>query len=143
MLIAVRSQHLSWFGLQCQKLGNLLCILWNKVLKSTQMCTSVTFWPCLAWYERALQKWRFHLPTRRCSLSQLQQNPILVQRQFPAVLEKGIVASFIAWSQPNGLQYLVHVGNWGLSSPHTTVQSLVIIPPKLRAAVESFRGRIE
>ena len=52
-----------------------------------------------------------YLPTGRCPLSHLQQNPSLVQRQFSAVLEQGIVASFIARSQSNGFQCLVYVGN--------------------------------
>lgn len=67
------------------------------------------FGPCLAWYVRALQKWRFHLPLTR------SLNPCLVvQRQFPAVLQQRIVAYFITQSQPNRLQCLVHVWNWGL-----------------------------
>ena len=40
-----------------------------------------------------------------------KQNPSLAQRQFPTILEQEFVASFIARSQHNRLQCVVHVGN--------------------------------
>ena len=95
----------------CQ--NSAFVMVWGLQCQTLEISSDVHQWhfgPCLVWYEIAIKKWRFHLPTGRCYLSHPQQNLSLVQRQFSAVLEQDVVAQ----SQPNGLQYLVHVGNWGL-----------------------------
>ena len=75
-------------GLGCsvKKIGNLLWFLWKGCQIQHKCVHRWNFGSNLVWYERALQKWRFHIPTGRCSLSHLQQNPSLAQRQFPSVL---------------------------------------------------------
>ena len=75
-----------------------------------------------------------------------------MQRQFPAVLEQGIVASSSPDLKPMDFSVWSMLETEVCRSPHTTVESLKVylvnawakIPQKkLHAAVESFRGRNE
>ena len=73
------------------------------------------FCPCLTLYKRALQNLKISPSNRTVLPLTPQTKPKPGAETIPAVLEQGIVASFIAKSQPNELQCLVHLGNWGLS----------------------------
>ena len=144
-------QHLSWFWLQCPKHGNLFRFLWNKVPKSIQRCTWMTFWPmscvvckctfkiCISWFCQQDGTYS-HISnkTQACS------RDIFPRFWFYEKLwcRQGIVTSLsdhnlMDFSVCGKLRPVIHMCLWKYI--------LLTLGPKKRkksAAVESFRGRI-